>query len=154
MEKGKISSMSPNEVLGLLEIPPAAHEFAALLQFGTSYELVDWLAKRLQHVSDLIAQEHKDREIIQKAMLEVIDPENNENYKESVDNRDYNQSTDNAMRKLKAQRIKCLLFTWCLSKCIGSSPELIERQKTWPKHAKERQWQPTTCIPSGRHQKR
>ena len=35
MEKGKTSSMSPNEVLGFPEIPTTTHEFAALLQFGT-----------------------------------------------------------------------------------------------------------------------
>ena len=76
-----------NEVLGLSEIP-RAHELTTLLQFGTSYELVDWPPKLLQYTFYMLVQEHKDREIIQKAMLEVIDPENNENYKESVDNRD------------------------------------------------------------------
>ena len=42
------------------EIPPIAHELAAILQFGTSYELVGWLARRLQEVSKRIAQEHND----------------------------------------------------------------------------------------------
>ena len=41
MEKGKASTVSLNEVLGLPDIPPTSHEFVALLQFGTSYELVD-----------------------------------------------------------------------------------------------------------------
>ena len=75
MEKGKTSSMSPNEVLGFPEIPTTTHEFVALLQFGTSYELVDWLTKRLQYASYILAQEHKDREEIQKIMLSVIEPE-------------------------------------------------------------------------------
>ena len=69
MEKWKASTISLNKVLGLPDIPPVAHEFAALLQFDTSYELVDWLAERLQFASDLLAQEHKDQEMIQKAML-------------------------------------------------------------------------------------
>ena len=55
MESGKSSSMTPNEVFGLPEIPPAAHEFAALLQFSPSYELVDWLTKRLHHTSEMLA---------------------------------------------------------------------------------------------------
>ena len=41
-------------------IPPASHEFTALLQAGTSYKLVDWLAKRLQFAAAQLAQEHKD----------------------------------------------------------------------------------------------
>ena len=40
----------------------------ALLQYDTSYDLVDWLAKCL-------AQEHKDWEMIQKAMLGDLEPE-------------------------------------------------------------------------------
>ena len=59
----------------LVEIPLVAHEFATLLQFGTSYELVNWLAKRLQHASNMLTQEHKDREMIQRAMLGMIEPE-------------------------------------------------------------------------------
>ena len=35
------------EALGFSDIPPAAHELATILQFGTSYELVEWLARRL-----------------------------------------------------------------------------------------------------------
>ena len=30
------------------EIPQATHELATILQFGTSYELIEWLARRLQ----------------------------------------------------------------------------------------------------------
>ena len=40
-EKGKSSTTATQEVLAIPNIPPAAHEFAAILQFGTSYELVD-----------------------------------------------------------------------------------------------------------------
>ena len=63
MEHGKASEISPSEVLSMPNIPPTAHEFATLLQFGTSYELVDWLAKHLQFASYQLAQEHKDREM-------------------------------------------------------------------------------------------
>ena len=47
------------------EIPLPAHELAVILQFGTSYELVEWLAKRLQEVSETMALEHRDQIMIQ-----------------------------------------------------------------------------------------
>ena len=55
-----------------------AHELAALLQAGTSYELVDWLAKRLQFAAEQLPQEHKDREMIQKALLGALTLEEEE----------------------------------------------------------------------------
>ena len=57
------------------EIPLAAHELAAILQFGTSYELVEWLARRLQEVSDRMAQEHQDQIMIQKTLRGTVDPQ-------------------------------------------------------------------------------
>ena len=51
IRKGKSSFMTIQETQGFLEIPPFAHELAAILQFGTSYELVEWLAHKLQEVS-------------------------------------------------------------------------------------------------------
>ena len=47
VEKGTSSSMTPREVLGLPKLPPTTHELVAIMQFGTSYELVEWLAQRL-----------------------------------------------------------------------------------------------------------
>ena len=43
------------------DIPSSTHEFFALLQAGMSYELVNWLAKRLQFVAEQLVQEHKNR---------------------------------------------------------------------------------------------
>ena len=51
VEKGKSSIMTPKEALRLRELPLAAHELAAIMQFGTSYEVVEWLAQRLYEVS-------------------------------------------------------------------------------------------------------
>ena len=65
--------MTPREVLGLPE--PTTHELAAIMQFSTSYELVEWLAQCLQEVLGLLAQEHKDQIIIQKTLVGVVDPE-------------------------------------------------------------------------------
>ena len=67
-----------DDILAFTDIPPVAHEFAALLQAGTSYELVDWLAKRLQFAAEQLPQEHKDREMIQKALLGALTLEEEE----------------------------------------------------------------------------
>ena len=67
--------MTPREVLGLPKLPPTTHELVAIMQFGTSYELVEWLAQRLHEISGLLAQEHKDRIMIQKAMIRAIEHE-------------------------------------------------------------------------------
>ena len=48
------------EAASFSNIPPTAHELAAILQFGTSYELVEWLARKLQEVSERMAHEHRD----------------------------------------------------------------------------------------------
>ena len=40
------------QIAAFPDISPVAHEFAALLEVVTSYELVNWLAKRLQFAAD------------------------------------------------------------------------------------------------------
>ena len=75
MEKGKASEVSSNEVLFILDMPPATHKIMTILRFGTSYELADWLAKLLQFASDHLAQEHKDRDMIERAMIGALEPE-------------------------------------------------------------------------------
>ena len=74
MDKGKALEISPNEVLAIPDIPPPSHEITTILWFGTSYELVDWLTKHLQFTSYQLAQEHKDREMIQCALLGETEP--------------------------------------------------------------------------------
>ena len=49
-----------------------------MLQAGTSYELVDWLSKQLQFAAEQLAQEHRDREMILKALLGTLTPEEEE----------------------------------------------------------------------------
>ena len=62
------------EAFGFSNIPAATHELATMLQFGTSYELVEWLAKRLQEVSERMAQEHRDQIMIQKSLCGAVEP--------------------------------------------------------------------------------
>ena len=75
VEKGKSSIMTPREVLGLPELPPTTHELAAFMQFDTLYELVEWIAQQLQEVSERLAQEHKDRVMIQKSLIGAVELE-------------------------------------------------------------------------------
>ena len=60
------------EAVGFSNIPPIAHELVAILQFGTSYELVEWLAPRLQEVLERMAQEQQI--MIQKSLSGVVEP--------------------------------------------------------------------------------
>ena len=63
------------EVTVFFEISPAARKLAAILQFGTSYELVEWLARKLQEVSKRMGQEDKDWIMIQKSLISDVEPE-------------------------------------------------------------------------------
>ena len=74
VQKGQ-SSITTVQVVGFSDIPPAAHELATIVQFGTSYELVEWLARRLQEVSERMAQEHMDQIMIQKSLSGVVELE-------------------------------------------------------------------------------
>ena len=74
-EKGKTSGVIPKDILLIPDTPPVVHEITVILRFGTSYESVDWLAKRLQFASKQLAQEHKDRDMIQKAILGSLESE-------------------------------------------------------------------------------
>ena len=74
IQEGQSSVMPVREATAFPEIPPAAHELAVILQFGTSYELVEWLARRLQEVSDRVAHEHRDEIMIQKTLRGIVDP--------------------------------------------------------------------------------
>mgnify|MGYP000090665444 CR=1 FL=1 len=57
------------EATAFPEIPLTSHELATILQFGTSYEL----ARRLQEVSERMAQEHQDQIMIQKTLRGTVD---------------------------------------------------------------------------------
>ena len=73
-QRGQPSKVTSQAAQGFSDIPAAAHELAAILQFGTSYELVEWLANRLTEVSARLAQEHKDRVMIQKSLSGKLEP--------------------------------------------------------------------------------
>ena len=74
IQEGQSSVSTVREATTFPEIPPAADELAIILQFGTSYELVQWLARRLQEVSARMAQEHQDQIMIQKSLRGTVEP--------------------------------------------------------------------------------
>ena len=59
LQRGQPSKVTTQASQGFSDILAAAHESAAIMQFGTSYELVEWLAKRLTEVSARLAQDTK-----------------------------------------------------------------------------------------------
>ena len=70
------SSVTPIRVATVFpEIPLAAHELDAILQLGITYELVEWLARRLQEVSEIMAQEHLAQIMIQKTLRGTVNPQ-------------------------------------------------------------------------------
>ena len=57
-----------SEVLKYADIPDMTHEFGALLQFGTTYELMEFLATQQIKVSQRMAEEHAEQQMIERAL--------------------------------------------------------------------------------------
>ena len=69
IEHGQTTQISEDEVLGYRDLPAEAYEFSALLRFGTTYELVDFLARAQIQAATRMAEEHAEIKMIQKALL-------------------------------------------------------------------------------------
>ena len=52
----------------LRDMPAESFELSALLQHGTSYELIDFLAKLQVATANRMAQEHAEKQVIQRAL--------------------------------------------------------------------------------------
>ena len=57
-----------NEVMAYPEIPDVTHEFTARLQFGTTFELMEFLAQQQLTLTQHMADEHADMQMIQRAL--------------------------------------------------------------------------------------
>ena len=57
-----------NEVMAYPEIPDVAHEFAARLQFGTTFEVMEFLARQQIKLSQRMADEHAEMQMIQRTL--------------------------------------------------------------------------------------
>ena len=64
-----------SEVLRYPDISDTAHEFGALLQFGTSYELMEFLAMQQIYVSQRMAEEHAEQQTIGQALTQRAESE-------------------------------------------------------------------------------
>ena len=75
IEHGQTTHISEDEVLGYKDLPVEAYEFNALLRLGTTYELVDFLARAQIKAAARMAEEHAETKMIQCALLGEIEPQ-------------------------------------------------------------------------------
>ena len=59
--------------MGYPDIPDVAHEFAARLRFGTTFELMQFLAQQQLTLTERMAEEHADMQMIQRALAGSVD---------------------------------------------------------------------------------
>ena len=69
-QRGKGVLTEESEVLHYSDIPDIAHEFDELLQFGTTYELMEFLATHKIKVSHRMAKEHAEKQMIERALTQ------------------------------------------------------------------------------------
>ena len=62
-------------MLSYPDIPDTSHEFGALLQFGTTYELMEFLATQQIKVTQRMAKEHAKRKMIERALTQMAESE-------------------------------------------------------------------------------
>ena len=70
-ERGKGLLTSNNVVMACSEMSFVAHEFATLLQFGTSFEIMEFLATQQIKVSQCMDKEHMERQMIERALAGI-----------------------------------------------------------------------------------
>ena len=57
-----------NEIMAYPDIPDVAHEFVARLLFGTTFELMEFLAQQQLTLTQRMSDEHADMHMIQRAL--------------------------------------------------------------------------------------
>ena len=68
IEQGQHSQFSEDEVLTLKGLPEEAFELGAILQHGTTYKLIDFLARLQVVAADRMAQDHAEQQVIERAL--------------------------------------------------------------------------------------
>ena len=66
--RGKGALVPDNEVMSYPKIPDVAHKFAARLQFGTTFEVIEFFAGRQIKLSQRMAEENGEMQMIQHAL--------------------------------------------------------------------------------------
>ena len=67
-EKDQASRVSVDDVFTLRDMLAESFELGALLHHGTTYELIDFLAKLQVATANRMAQEHAEKQVIQRAL--------------------------------------------------------------------------------------
>ena len=61
--------------LGYKDLPAEAYEFSALLCLGTTFELMDFLARTQVVVAARMAEEHAESKMIQCTLMGELEPQ-------------------------------------------------------------------------------
>ena len=75
IEHGQTTQISKDEVLGYKDRPVEAYEFSALLRHGTTYELIEFLARVQVATIARMAEEHAESKMIQRALAGELEPQ-------------------------------------------------------------------------------
>ena len=71
--RGKGPLISDNEIMAYPDILDVAHEFAAPLRFGTTFELMEFFAQQQLTLTQRMADEHADMPMIQCAIAGTVE---------------------------------------------------------------------------------
>ena len=75
IEHGQTTQISEDEVLGYKDLPVEAYEFSALFRLGTTFELMDFLARAQVATAARMAEEHAESKMIQRALMGELEPQ-------------------------------------------------------------------------------
>ena len=75
IEHEKTTQISEDDVLGYKDVPPKAYEFSVLVRLGTTYELMDFLARAQVAVAACTAEKHAESKMIQHAVMGELKPQ-------------------------------------------------------------------------------
>ena len=75
IEHGQTTQISEDDILGYKDLLVEAYEFSALLQLGTTYELMEFLARAQVVVEARMADEHVECKMIQRALAGELEPQ-------------------------------------------------------------------------------
>ena len=74
-QRGKGVLTAESEVLRYPDSMDTTHEFGTLLQFGTTYELMEFLATHQIKVSQRMAEEHAEQQMIKRPLTGTTESE-------------------------------------------------------------------------------
>ena len=121
IEHGQKMQISEDEVLGYKDLPAEAYEFSALLLLGTTFELVDFLARAQVVAAARMAEEHAETKMIQRALLGEIQPKDD-------------RALQKIGRKKQAKHVALLMEVPELNTALIEAYRDLDRSMRAPKH--------------------